>query len=157
MACACHGVLVEVRGQHFGNQSPPSTWPRKDLSVFCCYDVCSRLVYCGLSGESSVSVLRLHHFRILTRVLGIELMPSAFTVSHFTHWAISLSQPPHPNTIQFLRLCPKITLTRDTVLESLILDQPPVFSPRKVCAIPSTPSVFRVSLLNCLAHMCLLG
>lgn len=140
--CACHHVLVEVPGQPCRNLRPPSTLLRQGLSY--CRAVYSGLHGCGLVGEPPVSVLTLHHIRILTQVLGIELTSSAFTVRPFTHWAVSLDQPPHPNVSQFLRLstddfdrgsCPGESNTWSIT----------VFFPLNVCGIPSS-LCFRVFL-----------
>ena len=140
--CARHRVLVEVPGQPCRNLRPPSTLPRQGLSY--CHAVYPGLDGCGLVGEPPVSVLTLHHIRILTQVWGIELTSSTFTVRPFTHWAISLDQPPHPNVIQFLRLstdgfdrgsCPGESNTWSIT----------VFFPLNMCGIPSS-LCFRVFL-----------
>lgn len=83
MECARHHVLVEVPGQPCRNLSPPSTLQRQGLS-YCCA-VYPGLDGCGLAGEPPVSVLALHHIRILTQVLGIELMSSVLTERPSTH------------------------------------------------------------------------
>lgn len=83
MKCSCHCVLVEVPGQPCRNLSPPFTLPWQGLSY--CRAVYPGLDGCGLVGEPPVSVLTLHHIRILTQVLGIELMSSALTVRPSTH------------------------------------------------------------------------
>lgn len=138
MECACHSVLVEVRGHHFS----PSALLRQGRSCFCCCVVCSGLAGC----ELPVSVLRFHHIRILKWVPGIEFMSSAFTVSPFyllSHLPGSISISQHYSVLESLS---KDHFDHGPCPGESSIDQSSVFSPLNVWDTSSSPSVFRVSL-----------